>query len=423
MTTPPTTLSPSTTPADIPTNVFGFTSLLEFEEALADYNLNQTTTNLHEIGWYYDKTLKDYENAQKYYELNISEYYKELNEKTEGYPEDKTEKPEGKPKEKSDGLEEKPEKKPTSVRLSIYNLADIIKVTDRDRAIKLLESIIDEDNDALYNLGHLYRFTEPDKTLQYWQKAIDNGDGLTMNTLGDHYRFHYSKVVKHDPVKAFEMYLKAAESGYVKAWIKVSDCYMTGTGVGFDEVKEIDSLLRVPEKDLDQIHLYNLGYYNYKGLGKIQRDYIKAFRIFKHLDETFNDRDAQHCIGEYYEYGHGECKRDKVEAKKWYKKSADNKDIVACQKMVNFSDDDDEVFYYLEQLLTLRINDPKEAIRQHIPEYARLKYKHLDKLYKELSELRIKCGEYDMRPPLIGGKLFREAQARFNKITSQHEEL
>jgi len=43
----------------------------------------------------------------------------------------------------------------------------------------------------------------------------------------------------------------------------------------------------------------------------------------------------------------------------------------------------------------------------------------LRKVFKTVAELEKKVQEYELRPPLIGGRLFREARDRFKSSTSR----
>lgn len=355
----------------------------DLEEALRAYSVSGNVDVLHEIGWYYDKTLKDEETASKYYELNIKN-------------------------------------KGESYKLSTYNLAHILRFKDRKRSKKLFKTIIPEDLDALYLLGSYYQWSKPEKAMKYWNQAIEQGDARTLCELAKCYTRKY-KPFEYNPDKALELYIKAAEElDYKKAYMYLSDFYRSDIGVIRDLEKEVGYLLKVPEEDLDQTHLFNLGLHLAKGHGGITRDYDKAMRIFRELDEKYNDKDAQYMIGELYRYGHG-VKIDKEESKKWFVKSAKQLDMVACKRLLETEDiEDDEYQEFFELLLKSRSKYYYEIEKNCMGSSMKFKLQALDTMYQELTTLRKKVEEYELRPPLIGGELFRQARNRFNIVTKDH---
>ena len=360
----------------------------QLELALSQFENDKNYDVLHSIAWYYDRTLHNENTATKYYELNIEHHGEDY-------------------------------------KLSIYNLAHIFRWKDTERCIKLCETIMDEDRDALFMLGSVYQFEDPEKTLFYWNKCIEKGDGKTLCILAQCYTRTW-KPFEHNPKKGFELYIKAAtELDYKPAWMNISDCYREGIGVDANNALETDALLKVPPEMLDQTHKFNLAINIYKGYG-ITRDYDKSLKMFHELDETFNDPDAQYMIGDAYRYGKG-VERNLAIAKEWFIKSANNKDILACHTLLQLlstpvlskTDDniEDTVLYhkYFEKYLKLRQDKPWEIKRNKLEGKLTIEHQSLDKMYCELLRLRKEVEEYELKPPLLGGRLFREARDRMVK--------
>ena len=65
--------------------------------------------------------------------------------------------------------------------------------------------------------------------------------------------------------------------------------------------------------------------------------------------------------------------------------------------------------------MKLRRNKPWDIKRSKLEGKISIEHDCLDKLYDELLRLRKEVEEYELMPPLIGGRLFREARDRLTK--------
>jgi TPR repeat protein len=64
---------------------------------------------------------------------------------------------------------------------------------------------------------------------------IDAGEPAALNRAGEMYEFGYG--TERDPAKAYELYKKAADQGFLKAQNNIARCYHFGTGVEQNLVK------------------------------------------------------------------------------------------------------------------------------------------------------------------------------------------
>jgi len=337
----------------------------------------------HAIGWIFDKTLNDEETALKFYELQIESYPDAVQSNT-----------------------------------SVYNIAHIIRLKDRDRAIKLFESIADKDVDAIYMLGFLHKCVDVNKAIEWYQKGVDLNDKSCMYALGEIYYYGYR--VPQDYDKAYPYYLSAANLGHYNSIYKIASYHRGGLGsIPQNDAKDAEWLEKVPYEMLDPIQKYNLGWYYIRKLQYTNKElHVKGLKMMGELVEQHNDPDAMYMIGECYKSGKCGLVRNEDIAIEWYKKAADLNDYDACVMMMNMMHTEDH-YKYLCKAMQIRTNE--YWVNRNRPEYnnnkkVSVEVGAIEKMYKELQDAKDRLEEYDMRPPLIGGKLFREAQERFNHV-------
>ena len=149
------------------------------------------------IGWFLDKKLNRLKQAQVFYELSI-------------------------------------ELDCPGKNTSIFNLAHMIRFKHRDRAIKLFESIVDADIDAMSLLAELYHYSDPEKALYYLKRGEKLNDASCIHYLGK----YYEKKEKNFE-KAFEYFERASKLKYTESIIELVRCYRYGYGVEKNIYKEV----------------------------------------------------------------------------------------------------------------------------------------------------------------------------------------
>ena len=352
------------------------TTQLEVDQLLAT---PEKENYFHQIAWFYDKTENNLERAKHYYQLCIDH-------------------------------------KSQDWKLSTYNLAHILRFTDTERSIQLLDTIEQEDRDAVWLLAQIYRFEDAEKCLHYFHRACYEDENKlraakTMYELANHYRHGFTKLGK-SAEKAFEWYLKSAEAGFGRAWIQVADCYHRGSGVPVNRLKETEALLRVPESDWDQTTKFNLAFYYYRGRGCIIPDPEKGLRMMRELDQEYGDRDAQYVLGEA-----AEKEKDLDRARYWYRKSADQNSAPSVKKLWQLAEksgDYQEAAAHLEHLLKIRA-DSREHFDEELPSSTLcVNFSTLAVIFEKLRNAQNQVEECELRPPNShGGQLFQEAESAF----------
>lgn len=111
-------------------------------------------------------------------------------------------------------------------------------------ALKYFEKAAQLGNkDAVFNMAIMYDKglgIREDKLLaaKWYKVGVENGDPMCMANLG--YILECGPTEMRNEKSAFELYLKAAENGYVDSWNNVGLCYKRGIGVStsFEKAKE-----------------------------------------------------------------------------------------------------------------------------------------------------------------------------------------
>lgn len=115
-------------------------------------------------------------------------------------------------------------------------IGEIYKAENKNsEALKYFEKAASQGNkDGIFNTALMYdkgMGIPKDKLMaaKWYKLGADNGDPMCMVNLG--YILECGPKELHNPVSAFEWYLKAAESGYTDAWNNVGICFKHGIGV------------------------------------------------------------------------------------------------------------------------------------------------------------------------------------------------
>jgi TPR repeat protein len=339
----------------------------------------------HLIGWYVDQVLRDEEIAIKLYELQM-----------ECFPDN------------------------GHTRISIYNIAHILRNKDKKRAIQLFESIADDDLDAIYMLGSLHELSNWEVCDKWWELGAEKGDGQCLNKMGEKYLYGHRGAEK-DAYKALECFEKAAAKKCNKAYVNMSKYYQNGyANFNVDPHKEAEWLEKIPYNKLGQVHKFNLGWYYLEKTFSIEKQ-NKGIKMMNELVDEYDDFDAMFMIGKAHAKGWGDYKINEEEGVKWYKRAAEAGDYVACIELLRYTTGEEHLMY-LKRGMRIR-NDRywEYRGRSEFPEYKKFSVEvySLLKIIQELDQALKQIEEYELRPPLIGGRLFREARDRFTHVTEK----
>ena len=301
---------------------------------------------------------------------------------------------------------------PECSQTSVFNIAHILRYTNRERSLQLLKTIVDDD-DVLCLLGNMYRLTDHNEALMWYNKGRDKGHPPCICGIGEMY---YSGIgVNKDLSKAYNYFIEAAKMLYYPAINRVIHYYRKGIGgVEKSEDKQAEWLEKIPKKHLSNVQKYNLGWYYIKKSNNIEKKQ-KGLQIMRELIDDYEDHDAMYLIGENYEK-----EKNSEFATKWYKRSAELGDYDSCVKMIICTTGEEHLKYLKKAIRKRNEKDWGSDVFPH-PLYSdenklNVEVGALKNIIKDLDKALIKIEQYEMRPPIIGGKLFREARERFNKI-------
>lgn len=150
--------------------------------------------------------------------------------------------------------------------------------------------------------------------------AASRGDPDAQNQLGIKYA-QGEGGLKHDDIKAVELYRLAANQGFAKAEINLGDMYFSGRG-GVDQsyLGALSWYLKAAQQNAAPAQ-YRLGVMYEKGLGT-DRDPQKAVQFYRSAaDQGYPD--AQNVLGVLYATGDDGLAKDDKQAVAWYQKAAD----------------------------------------------------------------------------------------------------
>ncbi|RHZ73612.1 hypothetical protein Glove_230g48 [Diversispora epigaea] len=215
-------------------------------------------------------------------------------------------------------------------------------VTDNQMAFKFfnlsVEEIIDTSSFESSSLRKLYNVNKgistfslaniycdglgvdknTNKAFQIYSKVADEGFVVALNSMA--YCYNNGFGVEKNLEKMFELYLKAAEKGNLVAQLNVGTCYKDGMGIMKDNTKVFQWHMKSARAgNIDA--MCNVGYNYENGVG-VSKDIKEAFKWY--LKAADKGHPASQCnVGIFYKYGHG-INIDQVKAFEWFKKSAEN---------------------------------------------------------------------------------------------------
>lgn len=129
-----------------------------------------------------------------------------------------------------------------------------------------------------------------------------------------------------DPEIKFKLYELAWSYGKKKAADAIGDMYAEGVGVGKDYVVAEEWYQKAVDSFESVYSMEKLGLMYLKGSGEIERDYKKAFKMFKRAAEIGGVSGA-HYLGYMYYYGLG-VDKDPGRARTWFSRSKKNAERV-----------------------------------------------------------------------------------------------
>jgi len=171
------------------------------------------------------------------------------------------------------------------------------------------------------------------EAIKWYRKAIDHGVVKAICNLGIMYE--EGKGVKKDYSEAVKLYRKAAEQGNANAQNRLGVMYEEGKGVTKDYTEAIKWYRKASEQG-DANAKENLKHLEESEVEKQKtkaqeffdsKKYGKAFPLYLKIAKT-GDVYSQKIIGWMYDTGLG-AHKDKVEAKRWYRKAAEQGDPTA----------------------------------------------------------------------------------------------
>ncbi|MCB1657204.1 MAG: SEL1-like repeat protein [Pseudomonadales bacterium] len=227
------------------------------------------------------------------------------------------------------------------------------------------------DEQGQYNLGVMYLngtgvTQDYAKAADWYHKAAEQGYAYAQSNLGIMYEDGTG--VTQDYAKAADWYHKAAEQGYASAQFNLGVMYQDGTGVAKDYAKAVewyqksaeqgnadaqfklgkiyidgDGITRDPQKGLEFLEMAMkqgnedaigfLSFFFKKMSNNKQMDIARVLEIIKGFAES-GYAAPQMLYGTLYEFGQG-VPRDYVKAVYWYRKSAEQGNVLAIKYLAD----------------------------------------------------------------------------------------
>jgi hypothetical protein len=313
-------------------------------------------------------------------------------------------------------------------------LAHILRYTDPDQALNLLEQISDEDVDAELLMANLYVHRDKEKALHYFQRVIDlDVQPQTPRALLNMVTHHMCGYLEFDKQKAFQLIVQASEksdpattAAGCRIWERLSDFHHRGYGTAVNLYKATEALVRVPENLLNRDGKYNLGVWTYRGAGCIKPDFAKALDIMFELDSKYGDADAQTIIGDSFQKGKNPEGTPNVNlAVQWYRKAAKQGQVEAIKRLIDLAETVEEKVQWLKQLLHERKLHRKDFDNEleNRNQTLTVDYDVLALIMDEMQGIQKQLESLQLRPPLIGGELFLKAEKMYAKHAAENDAL
>lgn len=205
-------------------------------------------------------------------------------------------------------------------------------------AVEWYQKSADQNNPTgQYYLGLCYLYgdgvNEDAKTgIEYVNKAAEQGHDEALEALAGYY--YEGKFVDKDAEKAKNLYALAAKNGNIRSMYELATIY--------ENEGDYDEAFDWFKHGADRFHrdaTFAVGYYYYRGLGKIKADNQEAYKWFQRAAQ-WNQSAAQYYLGYMLYEGIG-VKADKLQAVEWYLKAADKNhpwaslEVAACYENGN----------------------------------------------------------------------------------------
>lgn len=190
----------------------------------------------------------------------------------------------------------------------------------------LLEDAQNGNAEAQFQIGWEYfvkkRVAEDEETrkkeaIKWLSKAAEQNLPKAQYYMGTMYQLGFG--VEQSSSKYVEWLTKAATGEMVNAQFQLAELYIEGKLVEQDMVQARFWLEKAAEQNHSKAQLYLANFY-FQGIG-VTPDLDKAKQLL--LKAAEKDAQAQYIIGESYYFG-DHVPEDKIEAKKWFEKSAGN---------------------------------------------------------------------------------------------------
>lgn len=190
----------------------------------------------------------------------------------------------------------------------------------------LLEDAKKGDAEAQFKIGWEYftkqRVAEDDEArikeaIKWFSKAAEQNLPKAQYYMGIMYQLGFG--VERSSSQYIKWLTKAATGGMVNAQFQLAEIYLEGKDVPQDMEQARFWLEKSAEQNHSKAQLYLANFY-FQGIG-IEPDLDKAKQLLLKAAET--DAQAQYIIGESYYFGN-HVAEDKIEAKKWFEKAANN---------------------------------------------------------------------------------------------------
>lgn len=168
------------------------------------------------------------------------------------------------------------------------------------------------------------------KAFEIYLKQAETGNAYSQYKVAEAYEYGFG--VGKNEEESFKWMLKAAQNGLGEAMEYVSLAYSIGEVVGEDHQAAFEWYVKAAEHGV-QIAQSTLAYYYYRG-GKVrkgielEKDFGKSFRFAKMAVEQHDDERALRILAQCYYHGNG-VEEDNCMAFEYFKRAAEKGEAVA----------------------------------------------------------------------------------------------
>ena len=178
------------------------------------------------------------------------------------------------------------------------------EVRDYSKALSIFNEVLARDvnnGNANYWLGYLYDKgygveKDSERAFELYMKAAETGDGSALLAVGESY--YLGKGVKKNEEKAFEFYRKSAETGNEYAAYYTGDCYQYGWGTE----ENVNEAIKWYKAAADQE--YSDAYHELGNCYALLEKYKEAFEWYKKGADEENEESIKE-LGFCYLHGDG----------------------------------------------------------------------------------------------------------------------